>query len=281
MSYHATIFDSNFAAVDCEFFNSKLLLQENSQGVFHRCAFKGLWAGDDKKTLPMGSIGVCGGAHVTITESKLTKCYAPIQASDSMTNVIMRSCEILDCRFGILVGSNARANVSDCVLGAIITTWLYFKGEAEFCRNTTGPQRSTLGPPVIYLDSKTKLPKNDFENPLLFPMEQRVPQTPSKEQSKRSKEVYKQMEACMAASSNGQPLSYESVFGDGGMTTQFMVGCKMCRGCGAYEDRYGFDMDSPKSGEKFRYCSRCRKVCYCSKKCQDDDWMSHKLECER
>ena len=32
---------------------------------------------------------------------------------------------------------------------------------------------------------------------------------------------------------------------------------------------------------KFMYCSRCRKVCYCSKECQNAHWRDHKLLCRR
>ena len=32
---------------------------------------------------------------------------------------------------------------------------------------------------------------------------------------------------------------------------------------------------------KFKYCSRCNKVCYCSKKCQENDWNDHKIICNK
>jgi len=31
---------------------------------------------------------------------------------------------------------------------------------------------------------------------------------------------------------------------------------------------------------KFKYCSKCKKVCYCSEFCQKDDWSDHKLICK-
>lgn len=33
--------------------------------------------------------------------------------------------------------------------------------------------------------------------------------------------------------------------------------------------------------EKFKRCSRCKKVLYCSKECQKEDWKKHKIECEK
>ena len=35
-----------------------------------------------------------------------------------------------------------------------------------------------------------------------------------------------------------------------------------------------------KPGAKFQYCSRCRKVSYCSKECQVANWRDHKYRCE-
>ncbi|AHH01801.1 zf-MYND finger protein [Pithovirus sibericum] len=32
--------------------------------------------------------------------------------------------------------------------------------------------------------------------------------------------------------------------------------------------------------EKKMYCSRCKKICYCSKECQKKDWPDHKTYCE-
>ena len=47
-----------------------------------------------------------------------------------------------------------------------------------------------------------------------------------------------------------------------------------CRFCSRRENR--------EEGEKFKQCSACKLVYYCSPKCQKKDWkMRHKMECKR
>lgn len=33
--------------------------------------------------------------------------------------------------------------------------------------------------------------------------------------------------------------------------------------------------------EKLKRCSRCKKILYCSKECQKEDWKKHKIECDK
>lgn len=52
------------------------------------------------------------------------------------------------------------------------------------------------------------------------------------------------------------------------MSSDFDDCCHTCDSCGK------------QSVKKFRYCSRCKKVYYCSEKCQKKDWKTqHKKEC--
>lgn len=46
---------------------------------------------------------------------------------------------------------------------------------------------------------------------------------------------------------------------------------KSCKKCGGTEQ---------KRMAKFLRCSRCRETIYCGKKCQTDDWASHKAQCK-
>jgi len=52
----------------------------------------------------------------------------------------------------------------------------------------------------------------------------------------------------------------------------FKYGEKSCEKC-------GFDRFDPTPGVKLEYCGGCRRVCYCSKECQNADWEDHRLIC--
>lgn len=51
----------------------------------------------------------------------------------------------------------------------------------------------------------------------------------------------------------------------------------------ARECNYCHKKESEKDGKeiKLKRCSRCKKVYYCSKECQKEDWKTHKKECDK
>lgn len=56
---------------------------------------------------------------------------------------------------------------------------------------------------------------------------------------------------------------------------------KICDGCSIMED---INVSFPKRNNDrfavFKYCKRCKRACYCSKKCQKDNWPLHKFICD-
>ena len=52
------------------------------------------------------------------------------------------------------------------------------------------------------------------------------------------------------------------------------------RKCNNIEFCSEVELDDQESQVKFKYCSKCRYVKYCSKKCQLQHWSKHKLECQ-
>ena len=265
--------DSTIKAVDCTFTDYKCVSFEHGQGEFNRCEFSGAWdwEADADDNSSMG-FNITHGSDVTITECKITRFFTGIMALDLNTRVNVRSCKIMFCSVAISPGVDSSASVSECFLGCRIATSLEAnaKGVVEFSRNTT------IGSPIIMVDPRSEPPKHDFKSPKIVNYS-RDPRThaSSKEQSKFVKQGTREMERMMseaAATGDFPPLDDMKKYVFDGLY-------KKCRYCEKFEDQRGLLGDGREAGHKFKYCSKCQKVCYCSKECQDSDWKAHKLTC--
>jgi hypothetical protein len=216
---------------------------------------------------------IAAGAHATVTESKLTNFSIAIKLSQSDSQINVKHCEILCCKQVMQVSDHSNASFSECILGAEEVVFLHShaRGVIEFKRNTM------INHPVIGCDSTSKLPKHDFNNPTLMSIVYKAPSAcaSSKEQSEFTKQQQPMMKKILStARCVACPSSMKDV-------TEIMNDnlYKRCKRCSSAEDIHGLIRSSSK-GIKFKYCSRCQKVCYCSKECQNSDWKDHKFICK-
>ena len=117
------------------------------------------------------------------------------------------------------------------------------------------------------MDSSSASPKHDFRKVFYehgVAVADITKRPSKKEASKHSKKLSEEKERIMESHVAGKPV----VRIDSSIDREII---KRCERCSDVEDR----IVKP----KFKFCSKCQKVSYCSKNCQQADWKDHKVLC--
>jgi hypothetical protein len=116
--------------------------------------------------------------------------------------------------------------------------------------------------PRFFKDAKSPHPLHDFKNAVTEPSENFYNERPRRdEQSADTKRVQaNQLEALACGDFYAK------------QDTKRLVKVKTCNRCEVQQTPF-------EKEQKIKYCVRCKRVCYCSKECQNADWVDHKLIC--
>ena len=205
-------------------------------------------------------VEITRGSHLFVRTSTFTDFPMPFYCSDSDSRFIMDNCTVSSfaavpgrSSFAFTVRLNAHVIVKNCRLlcDFVAAVNANPKGKIQFRNN----RMIGAAAPRILKDSMSPIPDHDFAN-LVTHVNNFIPDQPTdRERSAKSKLAQAEVSA-----SEARGDSFSSICCD----------LKCCNQCQRLED--------PAEG-KFKYCKLCRKVCYCSKDCQDADWGDHKIEC--
>ena len=188
------------------------------------------------------------------------------KAQGSNVSVTITGCEMAGLDTVAHAAENASLIVTDNVIssGFLIASTANVNGRVEFLRN----KLSASTKPIILVDRVSKKPTHDVKDVIFF--HGPVDSGPSvQERSKHTAEIKKK------AQEQGRAFGDIDEFG----SPKF----KHCDYCLKREDSDALQSwingRSAEPARKFRHCSGCHQLCYCSKECQLAHWPDHKLAC--
>ena len=176
------------------------------------------------------------------------------------SKVELKSCVIEKTQYVACAEINACLTIADCDIDCsseLLRNALHVEGKIKFVRN----HLSDSTPRVIATDSMSNPPKHDVDDVVFTKYEfDEGPRYSDKEMSEFTKSAKQKLLL----------LGPEALWLDSNDKY------KRCNKCYKME---GVSSLGPDLTEKFRYCSGCRAVAYCSKECQKAHWPDHRLTC--
>ena len=204
-----------------------------------------------------------------MTKSMISNFQIAISIHGSNTRVNVLSCRLRGCYLGVDILHDASCLVSESILetDGVACVLKNTSGVVEFKGNVK-LKGNEVGWPLILVDRISKPVIHDFENVDVQFHQPRTSLNSRKTQSKFSEQT---SQLVSESAFLHRLLTSPSSARDACLRVSD-IDYKYCRHCGTAEDRF-------KSGFKFKYCSSCHRVCYCSKECQTADWKDHKFGC--
>ena len=222
--------------------------------------------------------------RLSMTGTSITNFSRGLELKKSGTRAVLNRCSISDTYCAVLVMFNVRLTIADSDLHCAEMMKLNCcdTGKVELKRN-----RFVRGAnPICLVDQLSKDPIHDMGSGLRILQTRFRDATPkSSAKSKHTKQARKGLKKAPAVLGQDDPRPHKLH--------------KHCEKCGKQEGmsacndcteaelhfRAGLRDKDPaavrecKCQQKFRYCSRCRRACYCSKECLEADWPDHRVVC--
>ena len=234
------------------------------------------------KDQQLSGILAVGGGQITMEECSMKHYSSAVGVTDSHSNAIINRCSFEDCYYAVTTGMNGNAVVKNCKLfvAAVAAIRFLVHGTVRFEENslqsTKCKNRVETNPKCAYVvtdqESKTDRVVHDFKK-CRFEYED-WPEwiSPSLGASRQSR-LLDQPPVGWVNEYHAAATEYHAAADENEPKIEGLEDIKTCLHCKR------LSLDEP--GIKYKYCSTCRKVCYCSKKCQDANWKDHKLVCRR
>ena len=223
-----------------------------SKVTLHQCQF--IMRNEFDGQLPRSSgrsaaIWVRSGGKIVMTETSVFGFEYAIKVEDALSSVVVKSCKLLDCFLSAIVSSgNTTVIVQDCELVPHVMIFgINENGKVKFRRNSIRNRESAAEETAFILtDREPKVLDHDFASVRI--------------------EIDNRMDHW-----------YKPLFG---ATRKSRVKhAEQCNDPTWRQCYYCLKTSTIKPEAKFRYCSKCRLICYCSKECQQTHWRDHKLVC--
>ena len=280
-----SIRNSVFNATDTSFNRAKSIYISGGISALHRCSFSGEWVltGDEARIEPEpNGVFISDGCQAVVSKCQFKGFSAAVAITGSKTKATIQRCGFFACYSAVNPMMNSSAFVTHCILECLVSVEINHNvsGVIEFRRNRTPHHHGRTLPPVILKDRVSQLPKSDFKNPLTI-YDDGVSSLPSSsKQSKFTKKATGQMLELAHDLKCSSPTAESVRDRDLTRNPDFCRLFKRCGLCNEIEDQQSL-FKAGKEGIKFKFCSKCQKICYCSKECQEAHWNDHKLLCRQ
>lgn len=206
-----------------------------------------------------------------------------VAIEESRSKAVIQRCKLLDCTHAALFCQlNPNVSMSDSEISGryVIVMFVNVTGKVVFRRNVvrsvfTGSLFKEIGPmfsevfgfnpsketAVFSVDRRSKEVDHDFEPVHIEYNELGIPW------------CHASLGATKETRTNffDERSWVKQFFPDSVTQDSASNYTKKCKYCNAKE--------GPDPKKKFKYCQKCRKVCYCSRECQLSHWTDHKLVC--
>lgn len=215
------------------------------------------------------------GADLKISGCTLTGFHMGVQINDSHSKAAIRNCKFLNCGYAVSSEMNPSISIESCDLAVEVVLLLvrHTRGAVKIRQSPVRPfslanlwkrgldQRRW----VIFASHTEPVVDHDFGTYIYreHSLDQLHPEVDDIRREIRSQA--KNLETLKANMAARFPLNIERI------SRISVDNYKSCRYCEIKLE------DDPET--KFKYCASCKKVCYCSKKCQQAHWGDHKLVC--
>ena len=179
--------------------------------------------------------------------------------SGSDSKIISDNCVFSDCGILFIFQYNSSGIVNNCHMNDMeCVAWLEHnvKGKIMFQNN------HAVNSTTLFKDPVSIRPDHDFDDCTIQMLsDQDVAQELNKLPTAKEQSTYTKIQHETMRTTELTPAITLARLGPR---------MKMCNRCKMVE--------LPAKG-KMKFCKKCKKVCYCSKECQEADWVDHKLVC--
>jgi len=258
-----------------------------SRAILRRCQFIGepaqqakVYSGNFTRRSRRAAVFVISGGSLEMFECLVTGFLAAVQIKDSHSRAVLDRCQLLNCTLAIHSFINSSVSVTNCELATnyVLKLELNVTGKVQFRGNSVKTFPIPANPPpfpfpfpflfpfpigtkdkvgaadkdgtaVIKADREPKVVEHDFDHfrvEYYEPEEWKDDSFDANPKKRLEKEYFE---------NTGEPHRP-----------------RQCLHC--------WVLIYPPEG-KLMYCSRCRKVGYCSKECQQANWKDHKMVCKK
>ena len=235
-----------------------------SRAIFNRCQFIGdhvqlspdVFSGMRTLTSRPCALNVGSGGCLDMFECSVTGFQHALQIKDSHSRAGLDRCKLSHCTIAIMSMMNSVVSVTECELATnyVLQLELNVTGKVEFRDNSVKTKAPPFSPCSCCAFSFDPADKDGTA----VIRADRDPSVVEHDFAYSRIELFEPRE--------WEDNSFEAKRG-------IPRRSKQCLHC------WVSMLDMPEA--KFKYCSRCRKVCYCSKECQQANWKDHKLVCKR
>ena len=215
-----------------------------------------------------------------VIESSKFHCLNGAIRLEKGSSVALRNSSITACPNAFVINCTARLSVSDCFIDSEILLEMTLNKEGSIVLRGIGTKEGSW--PIIRKDDISVDVDHCLERVAMVALKLEVKEEFFERGSRDISKYTKEKQLTMQ--------SNKLALRDADLATD--TDYKHCAGCRTLEQVNKEDGEkqaeySKEQGKKsavklasFKYCSRCFRVCYCSKKCQKDDWKYHKLLCK-
>jgi len=229
------------------------------------------------------------GAFASISRCKFQNMAGAVNAYNNGTVLSFIRCHVDNSvRISFLFELNVNAKILECTLHSPISLTVQASPEGciEMKENQILPGRT----PICLIDSISKKPIYDFKE-MQFHEVEYEPDTLLSPDCKVRSEFMASLPEILNLETVGEIRADPRIkrcnrcnkVEGFGTWFQKMLGSEPVDSDDpdALDDHDIPDLSSMLDKKKFKYCQKCKQVCYCSKQCQMIDWADHKLVCKK
>jgi len=273
--------NSSFTAKASTFTNCRQVsIQASSKALFVDCQIKGPFDINNPGTITDeddGSVLMASAQSSISVKGTTFDGWMNVANATEFAVMAFDNCCIKNCISLAVAGLNSKITCENSELGCFFAIKLVYnmKGKAIF-KNNTVPDGKTIS---LFKDRNSAEPIHDFKDFKLTNEEEDLQRELGNLPGRKERSKYTKMKKTEAGGQFVDNPYYKACgrcgYPEGGPSAINKKSQEDTGKAAAKEE----DWPVFERFAVFKYCQGCKKLCYCSKKCQREDWKSHKTVC--